>query len=137
MFSGAMDILVIESPNKIFKSSAFHVRFGSLQVIKSKEQEIDIYVNSKKKNVTMKLSSSGDAYFQYDELDPYMIKQQNIYSDNILRSKKEDKNDVNSEIKDESKNKNKLEKEDLKKKIIIYLKRNINHFFLHRINCNN
>ena len=90
MFSGAMDILVIESPNKIFKSSAFHVRFGSLQVIKSKEQEIDIYVNSKKKNVKMKLSSSGDAYFQYDELDPYMIKQQNIYSDNILRGKKED-----------------------------------------------
>lgn len=68
MFSGAMDILVIESPNEIFKSSAFHVRFGSLKVIKSKEQDIEIFVNSKKKNVTMKLSSSGDAYFQYDEL---------------------------------------------------------------------
>ena len=98
MFSGAMDILVIESPNQIFKSSAFHVRFGSLKVIKSKEQDINIYVNSKKKDVTMKLSSSGDAYFQYDELDPYMIKQQNIYSSQILRGKKEDANkDLNKD----------------------------------------
>ena len=31
MFSGSMDILVIESPNGIFKSSSFHVRFGSLK----------------------------------------------------------------------------------------------------------
>ena len=137
MFSGAMDILVIESPNKVFKSSAFHVRFGSLQVIKSKEQVIDIYVNSKKKNVKMKLSSSGDAYFQYDELDPYMIKQQNIYSENILRGKKDEKNDVNNvnsdnlndkkEIKDESKNK--LEKEDLKKKDYNLFKKKYKSFF--------
>ena len=93
MFSGAIDILVIKSPNEIFKSSAFHVRFGSVKVIKSKEQDIEIYVNSKKKNVTMKLSSSGDAYFQYDELDPYMIKQQKIYSDNVLRGKNSEKID--------------------------------------------
>lgn len=134
MFSGAMDILVIESPNKIFKSSAFHVRFGSLKVIKSKEQEIDIYVNSKKKNVKMKLSSSGDAYFQYDELDPYMIKQQNIYSDNILRGKKEDKNDVNSDNLNDKKeikieNKNKLEKEELKKKDYNLFKKKYKSFF--------
>ena len=69
----------------------------------------------------MKLSSSGDAYFQYDELDPYMIKQQNIYSDNILRGKKVDKNDINSDNLNDKKeikieNKKKLEKEDLKKK---------------------
>ena len=98
MFSGAMDILVIESPNEIFKSSAFHVRFGSLKVIKSKEQDIEIFVNSKKKNVTMKLSSSGDAYFQYDELDPYMIKQQKIYSNNVLRGKKKDDNNNDEEL---------------------------------------
>ena len=119
MFSGAMDILVIESPNEIFKSSAFHVRFGSLKVIKSKEQEIGIYVNSKKKNVTMKLSSSGDAYFQYDELDPYMIKQQNNYSSNILRGKKEDekcKNKSEEDIKNNNEINNKDEKEKIKDK---------------------
>ncbi len=67
MLSGSMDILVIESPNGILKSSSFHVRFGSLKVIKSKEQIIEIFVNSKKTPITMQLSSSGDAYFIYDE----------------------------------------------------------------------
>ena len=83
MFSGSMDILVIESPNGEYKSSSFHVRFGSLKVIKSKEQDIEIYVNSKKTNVTMKLSSSGDAYFQFDELDPQVSQQQNLYNSEI------------------------------------------------------
>ena len=133
MFSGAMDILVIESPNQIFKSSAFHVRFGSLKVIKSKEQDINIYVNSKKKDVTMKLSSSGDAYFQYDELDPYMIKQQNIYSSQILRGKKEDANkDLNKdnlkEIK-EKKNKKINDKEELKRNDYNLFKKKYKSFF--------
>jgi phosphatidate phosphatase LPIN len=83
MFSGAMDILVIESPNGQYKSSAFHVRFGSLKVIKSKEQEVEIYVNSIRTFVKMKLSSSGDAYFQFDELDPQVSQQQNLYNSEI------------------------------------------------------
>ena len=98
MFSGSMDILVIESPNGLYKSSSFHVRFGSLKVIKSKEQEIEIFVNSKKTNVTMKLSSSGDAYFQYDESCP-QLNQQNLYDKEIKENLKEKddliKNDYN------------------------------------------
>ena len=142
MFSGAMDILVVESPNEIYKSSAFHVRFGSLKVIKSKEQEIEIYVNSKKKNVTMKLSSSGDAYFQYDELDPYMIKQHNIYSSDMLRGKNDNKDDnknnideldhsnQNSEQEKKDQNNNKdNEKEDLKKKDYNLFKKKYKSFF--------
>lgn len=135
MFSGAMDILVVESPNGIFKSSAFHVRFGSLKVIKSKEQDIEIYVNSKKKNVTMKLSSSGDAYFQYDELDPYMIKQQNIYSENILRGKNENKNGLESKeinenkINEPKKEEKKIGKEELKKKDYNLFKKKYKSFF--------
>ena len=133
MFSGAMDILVIESPNEIFKSSAFHVRFGSLKVIKSKEQDIEIYVNSKKKNVTMKLSSSGDAYFQYDELDPYMIKQQKIYSNNILRGKKDNNNneelDVLNPDNSNKNNKNYNKKEELKKKDYNLFKKKYKSFF--------
>ena len=98
MFSGSMDILVIESPNGLYKSSSFHVRFGSLKVIKSKEQEIEIFVNSKKTNVTMKLSSSGDSYFQYDESCP-QLNQQNLYDKEIKENLKEKddliKNDYN------------------------------------------
>ena len=133
MFSGAMDILVIESPNDIFKSSAFHVRFGSLKVIKSKEQDIEIFVNSKKKNVTMKLSSSGDAYFQYDELDPYMIKQQRIYSNNVLRGKKNDNNNKDEELDNlkikNSNEKSKVKKEDLKSKDYNLFKKKYKSFF--------
>ena len=135
MFSGAIDILVIKSPNDIFKSSAFHVRFGSLKVIKSKEQDIEIYVNSKKKNVTMKLSSSGDAYFQYDELDPYMIKQQKIYADNLLRGKNENKIDYeeidnsNKNSLDEKKKQAKIGKEELKKKDNNLFKKKYKSFF--------
>ena len=99
MFSGSMDILVIESPNDLYKSSSFHVRFGSLKVIKTKEQDIEIFVNSKKTNVTMKLSSSGDAYFQYDESSPQIINQQNLYNKEIKENLKEKddliKNDYN------------------------------------------
>ena len=115
MFSGAMDILVIKSPNEIFKSSAFHVRFGSLKVIKSKEQDIEIFVNSKRKNVTMKLSSSGDAYFQYDELDPYMKKQQNNYSSDILRGKKENGNEKDNKNNENIKNNKKEKEKDIEK----------------------
>ena len=99
MFSGSMDILVIESPNGVYKSSAFHVRFGSLKVIKAKEQDIEIFVNSKKTEVIMKLSSSGDAYFQFDESDTQVLNQQNLYDKEIKNDLKEKdellKNDIN------------------------------------------
>ena len=99
MFSGSMDIIVIESPNGEYKSSAFHVRFGSLKVIKAKEQNIEIFVNSKKTNLTMKLSSSGDAYFQFDESDTQVINQQNLYDKEMNNNLKEKdellKNDIN------------------------------------------
>jgi phosphatidate phosphatase PAH1 len=75
MLSGAMDILVIEEPKGEYRSSAFHVRFGSLKVLRSEEQDIDIYINGRKRNVKMKLANRGDAYFLFDELDPYMIRQ--------------------------------------------------------------
>ena len=75
MFSGAMDILVIEEPEGEYKSSAFHVRFGSLKVLFSKERDIDIYVNGRKKDVKMKMACSGDAYFGFDESDQYMVTQ--------------------------------------------------------------
>jgi len=78
MLSGAMDVLVIEEPEGEYRSSSFHVRFGSLKVLRSVEQDIDIYINGRKKNVQMKLANCGDAYFSYDELDPYMIKQSKL-----------------------------------------------------------
>ena len=78
MLSGAMDIIVISEPDGQFRSSSFHVRFGSLKVVRSKKREIEIYINGRRKDVKMKLSNNGDAYFAFDELDEYMIKQSKL-----------------------------------------------------------
>lgn len=77
MLSGAMDILVILEPDGSYRSSAFHVRFGSLRVVHSKATEIEIYINGNKTDVRMKLTSSGDAYFSIDEseLNKYIQEQ--------------------------------------------------------------
>ena len=86
MFSGAMDVLVIESPSWEFRSSSFHVRFGSLKVILAENKVIDIYINNQKKDVQMYLSPGGDAFFAFDELDPYMIKQSSLIAENDLKT---------------------------------------------------
>ena len=86
MFSGAMDVLVIESPSGELRSSSFHIRFGSLKVIKAENKTIDIYVNNEKKDIQMYLSPGGDAFFAYDELDPYMIKQSSLIAENDIKT---------------------------------------------------
>lgn len=86
MFSGAMDVLVIESPSGEFRSSSFHVRFGSLKVILAENKVIDIYINNQKKDVQMYLSPGGDAFFAFDELDPYMVKQSSLIAENDLKT---------------------------------------------------
>ena len=86
MFSGAIGVLAIESPTGEFHSSSFHVRFGSLKVISAENKIIDIYINNEKKDVQMPLSPGGDAFFVYDELDPYMIKQSNLIAENVLKT---------------------------------------------------
>ena len=58
-----MDIIVIQYPDETLKSSPFHVRFGTLKILKTREKIINIYVNNNKSELTMRLSSSGDAYF--------------------------------------------------------------------------
>ena len=77
MLSGAMDIIAIETEEGKLKSSPFHVRFGSLKIIKSYEKNIEIYINGNKTDITMTLSHSGDAYFIYDEDDPFMKEKSN------------------------------------------------------------
>ena len=74
MLTGAMVILVIEEPEGEYRSASFHVRF-----LRAKEQDIDICIYKwQKKNVKMKLASCGDAYFEYDQLAPYMEKQSKL-----------------------------------------------------------
>ena len=58
-----MDIIVIRYPDGTLKSSPFHVRFGTLKILKTKEKIVNISVNGQNSELMMRLSSSGDAYF--------------------------------------------------------------------------
>ena len=78
MLGGAIDIIVIELPNGQLRSSSFHVRFSSTQVLTSNDVDILIYINGKKKDLKMKLAKSGDAYFSLDKIDQYILDQSNI-----------------------------------------------------------
>ena len=82
VFSGAMDVIAIKDKNGEIRSTSFHVRFGSFKVLKSKSELIEISTNNIKTNVTMKLSSSGDAYFTLDE----KTETQNTFEDIIAEN---------------------------------------------------
>lgn len=44
--TGAIDILVIEQPDGSYLSSPFHVRFGKMGVIRSREKVVSISIMS-------------------------------------------------------------------------------------------
>lgn len=43
--TGAIDIVVVEQPDGTYQSSPFHVRFGKLGVIRSREKVVSLLVN--------------------------------------------------------------------------------------------
>lgn len=61
--TGAIDVIVVEQPDGSFATSPFHVRFGKIGVLRSKEKIVDIEVNGRPVNIHMKLGDSGEAFF--------------------------------------------------------------------------
>uniref|UniRef100_A0A182MER6 phosphatidate phosphatase n=1 Tax=Anopheles culicifacies TaxID=139723 RepID=A0A182MER6_9DIPT len=61
--TGAIDVVVVEQPDGSFLSSPFHVRFGKLGVLRSREKVVDIEVNGESVELQMKLGESGEAFF--------------------------------------------------------------------------
>lgn len=55
--------MVVEQEDGSFKCSPFHVRFGKLGVIRSKETMVDIEINGQPVDLHMKLGEAGEAYF--------------------------------------------------------------------------
>ena len=98
-----MDVIAVQDEKGNFRSTSFHVRFGSFKVLKSKEKIIDIYTNNVKTNVNMKLSASGDAYFTYDKSEKIQnngfedINKQYGEDDSENESDKLDNNDNNND----------------------------------------
>lgn len=65
-FSGAIDVIVIEHPNKSLHCSPWHVRFGKFQIIKPLQKKVDLYVNGIKTDLPMKLGECGEAFFVFE-----------------------------------------------------------------------
>ncbi|EEB16138.1 hypothetical protein Phum_PHUM407130 [Pediculus humanus corporis] len=61
--TGAIDVVVVEQPDGSFTCSPFHVRFGKLGVLRSREKIVDIEINGEPLNIHMKLGDSGEAFF--------------------------------------------------------------------------
>ncbi|XP_023288607.1 phosphatidate phosphatase LPIN1 isoform X2 [Orussus abietinus] len=61
--TGAIDVVVVEQPDGSFACSPFHVRFGKLGVLRSREKVVDIEINGEPRQIHMKLGDSGEAFF--------------------------------------------------------------------------
>ncbi|XP_011204863.2 phosphatidate phosphatase LPIN3 isoform X2 [Bactrocera dorsalis] len=61
--TGAIDVIVVEQPDGEFQCSPFHVRFGKLGVLRSREKVVDIEINGEPVDIHMKLGDSGEAFF--------------------------------------------------------------------------
>ncbi|XP_028288748.1 phosphatidate phosphatase LPIN2-like isoform X2 [Parambassis ranga] len=73
--SGCIDVIVVRQPDGTFQCSPFHVRFGKLGVLRSREKVIDIEINGEQVELHMKLGDNGEAFFvqeteQHNEIVP-------------------------------------------------------------------
>ncbi|EDV20453.1 uncharacterized protein TRIADDRAFT_64321 [Trichoplax adhaerens] len=62
--TGAIDVIVIEQPDGSYSCSPFHVRFGKLGVLRSRQKVVDIEINNQSvPDIFMKLGDAGEAFF--------------------------------------------------------------------------
>lgn len=61
--TGAIDVIVIKQADNSYLCSPFHVRFGKLGVLRSKEKVVDIEINGEPVQIHMKLGDNGEAFF--------------------------------------------------------------------------
>ncbi|NXS44777.1 LPIN3 phosphatase, partial [Balaeniceps rex] len=61
--TGCIDVVVVRQPDNSFRCSPFHVRFGKLGVLRSKEKVVDIEINGEPVDLHMKLGDNGEAFF--------------------------------------------------------------------------
>ncbi|XP_078275040.1 phosphatidate phosphatase LPIN2-like isoform X2 [Rhinoraja longicauda] len=61
--TGCIDVIVVRQPDGSLLCSPFHVRFGKLGVLRSKEKVVDIEINGEPVELQMKLGHNGEAFF--------------------------------------------------------------------------
>ncbi|XP_037101049.1 phosphatidate phosphatase LPIN1 isoform X3 [Syngnathus acus] len=61
--SGCIDVIVVRRPDGSLHCSPFHVRFGKMGVLRSREKVVDIEINGEPVDLHMKLGDNGEAFF--------------------------------------------------------------------------
>uniref|UniRef100_A0A8C5EJ29 phosphatidate phosphatase n=1 Tax=Gouania willdenowi TaxID=441366 RepID=A0A8C5EJ29_GOUWI len=61
--SGCIDVIVVRQPDGSLQCSPFHVRFGKMGVLRSREKVVDIEINGEPASLHMKLGENGEAFF--------------------------------------------------------------------------
>ncbi|XP_029934997.1 phosphatidate phosphatase LPIN2 isoform X2 [Myripristis murdjan] len=87
--SGCIDVIVVRQPDGTFQCSPFHVRFGKLGVLRSREKVIDIEINGEPVELHMKLGDNGEAFFvqeteQHNEIVPAHLVTSPIPTEEVL-----------------------------------------------------
>uniref|UniRef100_A0A8C2L542 Zgc:123305 n=1 Tax=Cyprinus carpio TaxID=7962 RepID=A0A8C2L542_CYPCA len=67
--TGGIDVIVVRQPDGSYQCSPFHVRFGKLGVLRSKEKVVDIEINGEPVSLHMKLGDNGEAFFVKENED--------------------------------------------------------------------
>ncbi|XP_006869508.1 PREDICTED: phosphatidate phosphatase LPIN1 isoform X1 [Chrysochloris asiatica] len=88
--SGCIDIIVVRQPNGNLQCSPFHVRFGKMGVLRSREKVVDIEINGESVDLHMKLGDNGEAFFVQEtdndqEVIPMHLATSPILSEGALR----------------------------------------------------
>ncbi|KAK7468227.1 hypothetical protein BaRGS_00036550 [Batillaria attramentaria] len=71
--TGAIDVVIVKQEDGSYLSSPFHVRFGKLGVLRSRQKVVDIEINGQPVDLHMKLGEAGEAFFvQEVEIPTYL-----------------------------------------------------------------
>ncbi|XP_069661883.1 phosphatidate phosphatase LPIN1 isoform X3 [Haliaeetus albicilla] len=84
--SGCIDVIVVRQPDGNLQCSPFHVRFGKMGVLRSREKVVDIEINGEAVDLHMKLGDNGEAFFVQEmdndqEVIPYHLSTSPILSE--------------------------------------------------------
>ncbi|XP_028252784.1 phosphatidate phosphatase LPIN1-like isoform X2 [Parambassis ranga] len=86
--SGCIDVIVVRQPNGSLHCSPFHVRFGKMGVLRSREKVVDMEINGEPVDLHMKLGDNGEAFFVIEtandqEVVPSYLATSPILSDGV------------------------------------------------------
>uniref|UniRef100_A0A8C1UHJ5 phosphatidate phosphatase n=1 Tax=Cyprinus carpio TaxID=7962 RepID=A0A8C1UHJ5_CYPCA len=83
--SGCIDVIVVRQPDGALICSPFHVRFGKMGVLRSREKVVDIEINGEPVDLHMKLGENGEAFFVKETEDDQVHPCKPLYFPDVSR----------------------------------------------------